>query len=56
MANARHASVLASYDGNVIELSPYIESLSYTDNASGTLDDITIVLNDRDGGFLTGHT
>lgn len=56
MAKARHASVLASYDGNVIELSPYIESLSYTDNASGTLDDITIVLNDRDGGFLTGHT
>ena len=43
-AHARSASVIATYEGIPFPLSPYLESLSYTDNASGALDDISLVL------------
>ncbi len=47
-ARARYAHATALYEGTEYDLSDYLESLSYTDNASGTLDQITLVL-DLDG-------
>ncbi len=43
-AYARGAWIEVRYDGEDIGISKLIESLSYTDNASGALDDITLTL------------
>lgn len=48
-AHARSAWIEVKYDGNDIGISKLIESLSYTDNASGTLDDITLALDTSQG-------
>jgi phage protein D len=48
-AHARGAYVVLKYDGAEVPFSKRIESLSYTDNASDNLDDISIVLDIHDG-------
>lgn len=47
-AYARGAWIEVKYDGEDIGISKLIESLSYNDNASGALDDITLTLNNTD--------
>lgn len=46
-AYARRAYVEIVYDGKTTQLSDCLESLNYTDNASGALDDIALVLDSK---------
>jgi phage protein D len=52
MTNARYASCEVLYDGKEIGLSDKLESLSYTDNASGTSDEISLTFCGRDKDWL----
>lgn len=47
-AYARGSYVDIKYDGAALNLSKQLKSLSYTDNSSGSLDDITLVFDNRD--------
>lgn len=46
---ARTFYSVLKYNGVELGVSKQVESIEYTDNASGTLDQISITLNDRDG-------
>ena len=48
---ARSAEVVIVYEGKDIsrDIAPYLVSFSYTDNASGKADDISVTLEDREG-------
>lgn len=54
---ARHTELKITYENKDIstDISPYILSFSFTDNASDKADDLTLTLEDRDGLWFTDY-
>lgn len=55
MTQSRNAYIRLIYEGKDItrEISPYLLTFTFTDNASGTADDISLTLEDRQSVWLT---
>lgn len=52
MANARSIRATVLYNGQEVGLSSKLTALSYTDNASGTSDEITLTFEERSAGWI----
>ena len=52
MAKARYIDIKVLYDGEEVGLSDRIKSMSYTDNSSGTSDEIVLTFENRDSDWL----
>lgn len=55
MARARHIECEVLYDGKEVGLSNRLESLNYTDNASGVSDEIILTFSARDADWLRNN-